>query len=288
MTELELQHHRAQLWRTDGNPVRTLEDARSFVQTVGFCLMYPERSLPLVPTLIGAYAGSAVGLPDQKHAFADPQAGQATELMVRLLRERAAYEANFGAGNNLVMDASLFPFFYALVSDRNPKAAPRTKNQGLVISPLAVNVFEAIQKGGPMSKGQLRETVGRELSLAAVDRALNELWSILKITRVDYRPGEGAFWDVLYRWAPEAVKEGIDISAPEAISALMSKYLEGVIAASQQEIEDFLSRFTSRAKVREAVNALLSARELGFVVVGSKTLIRLTPVLEEQRRRNHG
>lgn len=289
MTELELQQQRAQIWSTNGNPVRTLEDARAFVERVGFCLMYPERSLPLVPTLIGAYAGSSQGLPDQKHAFADPRARQATDLMVRLLRQRAAYEASLSGGTGLIIAAQLFPYFYALVSDRNPKAPPRLKTQGMEISPLAVVVFEAIQKQGPMSKGQLREAVGRGLSGAALDRALGELWAILKITRVDYREDHGAFWDVLYRWAPEAVKEGINISAPEAISALVSKYLEAVVAASQEEIEEFFSsRLTSRSKAREAINALLAARELSFVVVGSKTLIRLTPAVEEQRRRNHG
>jgi uncharacterized protein YcaQ len=288
MTELELQQHRAHVWRTDGNPVRTQEDARSFMEGIGFCLMYPERSLPLAPTLIGAYAGSAAGLPDQKHAFADPRAQQATELMVRLLRERRAFEVNLNGGANLIMDAALFPFFYALVSDRNPKAPPTVKTQGITYSPLMANVFDVIQKHGPINKGQLQEKLGREPSIAALDRALGELWTILKITRVDYREGDGAFWDVLYRWAPEAVKEGINISAPEAISALLSKYLESVTAASQQEIEELFSRFTSRAKVRDAVNALLAARELSFVVVGSKTLIRLTPIVEEQRSRNHG
>lgn len=288
MTELELQQHRAHIWRTDGNPVRTLEDARSFLESVGLCLMYPERSLPLVPTVIGAYIGSSAGLPDQKHAFADPRARQATKLMVRLLRERAAYEATLSGATNLIIAAPFFPFFYALVSDRNPKALPRPKTHGAEISPLAVKVFEAIQKGGPMCKGQVREAVGRELSGAALDRALGELWAILKITRVDYREHEGAFWDVLYRWAPEAVKEGIEISAPEAISALVGKYLEAVVAASQEEVEDFFSRLTSRSKVREAIKALLAARELSFLAVGSRTLIHLTPVVEEQRRRNRG
>lgn len=287
MTETELQQQRAHMWRTDGCPIRTFEEARGFLESVGFCLMYPERSLPLVPTFLGAYAGSADGLPDQRHAFADSRARLATDLMVRLLRERAAYEANITAGGSLIIAASLFPFFYALVSDHNPKAPPRAHAQGMTFSPLAVTVFDALQKRGPLSRGQVRELVGGEPSDPALDRALHELWAILKITRVDYREAQGAFWDVLYRWSPEAVREGVNISAPEAISALVSKYLEAVVAAGQPEIEDFFSRLTSRSKVREAVNALLAARELSFMVVGSKTLIRLTPVAEPQGRRNY-
>jgi hypothetical protein len=287
MTETSLHDQRAHNWSTAGNSVRTLEDARAFLDRVGFCLVYPERSLPLVPTFIGAFAGSSDGLPDARHAFADPRTPQAVELMVRLLRERGAYEMNLFAGADLIISFVLFPFFYALVGDRNPKAAPKVRVQGATVSPLATTVFEAIQQKGPLSKGKLRELVGRELSNAALDRALSELWAILKITRVDYRPDEGAFWDVLYRWSPQVVKEGINISAPEAISAILSKYLESAVAATQDEIEQFFSYLTSRSKVREAMHALLAARELSYTTVGAKTLIRLTPV-PEPRRNNHG
>jgi hypothetical protein len=286
VTDLEIQQQRAHLWRTDGNPVRTLEDARSFLDGVGFCLMFPERSLPLVPTWMGACTGSAEGLPDQKHAFADPRVREASSLLVRLLRERAAYEANLNGGSNLIMTAQLFPFLYALVGDRNPKAPPRSGPNGISISPLASMVFEALQKHGPLTKSQMRELVSREPSDAALDRVLLELWTILKITRVDYREGQGAFWDVLYRWAPEVVKAGLNISAPEAVSALLGNYLEGVVAATQAEIEEFFSRLTSRAKVRDAIHALLAARELTLLPLGSKTLIRLTPVAELEGRRH--
>jgi 23S rRNA pseudouridine2605 synthase len=288
MTEQELEQQRAKLWHIDGNPIRTIEEARSFLEAVGFCVNYPERSLPLVPSFIGAHTGSAAGLPDAKHAYADPRAQQATELMVRLLRDRSAFEMNLSRESDLIISAATFPYFYALVGDRNPKSPPRTKAQGAAVSELASSVFAALQKHGPLSKSQLQEHVGRESSQAALDRALSELWSILKITRVDYSAGAGASWDVLYRWAPNAVKEGMNISAPEAVSALVSKYLETVVAAEQDDIEQFLSHLTSRSRVREAVNALLQARELSFVTVGTKTLIRMTPPPEQQRSRNHG
>src|SRR5215467_6092220 len=129
MTDTELQQQRAQTWSTAGNPVRTLQDTRAFVDRVGFCLVYPERSLPLIPTFIGAYAGSGDGLPDAKHAFADPRTPQAVELMVRLLRERGAYEMNLLPGTAMLSSPALFPFFYALVSDRNPKALPKVRAQ---------------------------------------------------------------------------------------------------------------------------------------------------------------
>jgi hypothetical protein len=235
---------------------------------------------------MGAYAGSAAGLPLAKNAYADSRAQQATELMVRLLRERSAFEMILSGETTLLVSAAAFPFFYGLVGDRTPKLPPKTKAQGAKVSELSARVFEALQKHGPLSKPQLQEHVGRETSQAALDRALAELWSILKITRVDYSPSAGASWDVLYRWAPEPVKEGINISEPEAISALVSKYLETAIAVEQDDIEQFFSHMTSRSKVREAVGALLQARELNLVTIGAKGLIRLTPAPDQQRRRN--
>ncbi len=288
MTEQELTEQRAANWRTGGNAVQTIEDARAFIDAVGFCLMYPERSLPLVPSFIGAFAGSATGLPDARRAFADPRSKQATELLVRLLREKSAFELSLPGDITLVSSTALFPFFYALISDRTPKAPPKTKAQGAAVSELAARVFAALQEHGPLSKGRLQQRVGGEASLTALERALGELWSILKIARVDYNTNDGILWDVLYRWAAQQVKEGIQISQPEAISALISKYLEAVVAAEQEEIEQFFSHLTSRSKIREAVNALLQARELSFVTVGSRTLVRMTPPPEQQRRRGHG
>ena len=276
------------MWRINGNPIRTIEDARSLLDSIGFCLLYPVRAPITFPTFLGAYAGSIADLPDAKHAFADPRTQPAIELMVRFLRARYAYEINLLPESSLLVSASMFPFFYALLGDRKPKGTPKTNAQGAKLSPLALKVFEAIQKHGPLSRGQLRDLISRELSTAALDRALNELWSILKITRVDYREKEGAFWDLLYRWSSEAVLEGSQISLPEAVSALIGKYLEAVIAASPEEIEQFLSYVAPGSKIREAIHALLAARELSFVTVGKKTLIQLAPHPEDVRRRIHG
>lgn len=281
MTEADLQQRRAELWQVNGKPIRTLEEARSFLDRVGMCLMYPVRGILLIPSFFGAYAGSAAELPDAKHAFADSRTQPATELMVRLLRERHGYEVNLLRETSLIVSAAFFPFIYALVGDRKPKAPPRMKAQGERVSPLGVKVFEVIQEQGPLNKGQLRALLGRELTTSALDRALNELWSILKITRVDYREQEGAYWDVLYRWSPQAVSKGLGYSTAEAISALIGKYLQAVAAASGEEIEQFFSHLTSRSKTREALNALLAARQLDFISVGNKNLIYLPAGSEE-------
>ena len=277
MTESELQQARVQKWHLDGRPVRIIEDARTFIESVGFCLLYPVRPSVLAPTFVGAWVGSDDRLPTWQHAFADQRALDAKELMVRLLRERAAFEASlFDENNAFLVAASVFPFFYALVGERNPRQAPKPGPRS-EYSQLACDAYEAVRRDGPVSKQKLIETLGGSVSEAALDRALGELWSKLRITRVDYKPGEGAFWDVLYRWAPDAVREGISLSVAEALSALLTKYLDCVIAADQSEVEAFFGNIVPRSRIKDAIKALLAARELSFAHVGGRSLIQVTP-----------
>jgi hypothetical protein len=277
VTDLELQQLRTEKWRLDGRSIRTIEAARAFVEDVGFCLMYPQRPSPLLPTFIGAFVGSDERLPEWQHAFKDPRAAEANELMIRLLREKAAFEANlFEENNGFLVAASVFPYFYALTGERNPKLAPKGGARS-PYSHLACDAFALIQREGALSKQKLLEGLGGGLSSAALDKSLAELWSKLRITRVDYSTSEGSVWDVLYRWAPDAIKEGVGLSVPEALSALVSKYLDCVIAVEQTELEVFFGRLVARSKVKEAVNVLLAARELSFVHIGGKSMLQITP-----------
>ena len=277
MTESELQLARTAKWHLDGQPVRTLEDGRAFMESVGFSLLYPLRPALLVPTFVGAWVGAEDRLPTWQHSFSDPRAQDARELMVRLLRDRAAFEANlFDENNAFLVSASAFPYFYALVGERNPKQGPKGGSRS-EYSQLACDAFEIIRREGPIAKLNLGERLGGSVSGAALDRALAELWSRLRITRVDYNASAGASWDVLYRWAPELVREGISLSVGQALTALLSKYLDCVVAADQQELEAFFGNFVPRSRVKEAVNALLAARELSFVHIGNRSLIQVAP-----------
>jgi len=277
MTDLELTQLRREKWRLDGKAIRTIEEARAFLDDVGVCLQYPQRPALLVPTFIGAFAGSDDNLPEWQHAFKDPRAAEATELMVRLLRERSAFEANlFDENNGFLVSAAVFPYLYALMGERNPKQAPKAGTRS-PYSQLACDAYATIQREGAISKQRLQDALGGSVSLAALDKALAELWSKLRITRVDYKASEGSVWDLLYRWAPEPVKEGVGLSVPEALTALLSKYLDCVIAVEPADLETFFGNFVARSKVKDAVNALLAARELSFVHVGGRSMLQITP-----------
>ena len=286
MTETELQERRRHKWRLDGRPMRTLDEAREFMESVGFCLMYPLKPPVLAPTFVGAYAGNDENLPTWQHVFADPRATESMDLMVRLLRERSAYETNLFGKTNFLVSAAVFPFFYALMGDRNPRRLVRENSvtgHGK-LSALANDVYRAIQDNGPITTKKFGGLVGGELSDAGLDRALNELWASLMITRVDYNAVDGASWDVLYRWSPEAVKEGTQLSVAEAVSALVSKYLDCVVAAEPQEVEDFFTPMVAKSRVSEAIKALLTTRDFSFSHTGERSLVCMSPQASGPRK----
>ena len=98
MTDQELQQLRRDKWRINGQPVRTLDDARSFIESVGFCQLYPPRSSVLLPTLLGAWAGSDERLPNPQQAFADARAREANTAAPRdqQLDVRQAHPCSLG------------------------------------------------------------------------------------------------------------------------------------------------------------------------------------------------
>jgi len=271
MTELELEHLRREKWRLEGEPIRTLEQAREFVDSVGLSLMYPVQPVLVLPTFMGAAIGTDRNLLTRKHAFADPRGPEAEDLLARLVRNKFAFEAQL-QGETLLLAPELFPYFYALASDRKPKQPLHSRTQGKA-SPLTEHVLRKLDESGPLTRRELQARLGGAPSGAALDRALQELWAALKITPTDHDRKAGDTWDVYYRWAPEAVNEGVRVSDAEALSALISKYLDGVVAATQEEIESVFSAITSRARVAEVVRAMLAAREFTYTPSETRTLI---------------
>src|SRR3954465_191063 len=277
--EQDIKKERAQMWHTAENtqPLRTLDDAREFLNGIGFCLAFTVHPPLLAPSFIGAYAGSEEKLPTAKQAFADEHARAATEKIVRLLSEKSAFEVAFGEDASLLVSAAEFPYFYALIGDRNPKVAPSPglRNE----QALTTHTFETIDQNGPIDEDGMRRKLGREISRNAIEKVLHALWSKLRITRVDAGLENGEpvepVWDLMHRFAPQMVNRGKQISAAEALSALISKYLETVIVAQQKDVEYFFGRLVPRSKVTEVCKALLSAQEFTYVQVSGKTMLRL-------------
>ena len=88
----------------------------------------------------------------------------------------SAFEANlFDENNGFLVAASVFPYFYALVGERNPKLAPKAGSRS-PYSALACDAFELITREGPISNQKMQEVLGGSVSFPALDGALELGW----------------------------------------------------------------------------------------------------------------
>jgi 23S rRNA pseudouridine2605 synthase len=132
-----------------------------------------------------------------------------------------------------------------------------------------------------VTAAEARETLGRELTEAAVLRALCELWQALRITPVLGEGGQAARWEMLRVRHRGALETGSTTSQVTALSLLVSMYLQSVYAATSEEIEVFLSPVTSRSRVREAVRGLSATRQIHTLSMDAQTYYFLENGLPE-------
>ncbi|HLY41598.1 MAG TPA: hypothetical protein VKR52_10300 [Terracidiphilus sp.] len=171
-----------------------------------------------------------------------------------------------GEQPDFVVAAWVLPYVYALRGDRDWRRNPQLTGSRAV-SQLAVLAYKLLE-AGDLSIPQLKHALGREVSEAAVLRAITELWQQLRIIPVIAAPGQTAKWQLLRVRYQKAIAEGASTSQVTAISVLASIYLQAVIAASMEEVEIFLAPLTARSKVREVLRGLLATRQVHTIALG--------------------
>ncbi len=252
--------------RLNGNGALTLEDARTWIEETGLCLFLPRRqfSAGVAPSFVEAVAGQRNPTPDPK------QIALAEELLVRLETDGIAVRLNLlgqpGEHPDFVVAAWVLPYVYALRGDRDWRRIPQLTGSRQV-SPLAIQTYKLLE-AGDATIPQLKHALGKEVTEAAVLRAITELWQQLRIIPVISAPGKPAQWQLLRQRFQKAIAEGASTSQVTAISVLASIYLQAVIAASMEEVELFLAPLTARSKVREVLRGLVATRQVHTLSLG--------------------
>jgi hypothetical protein len=252
--------------RLNGRGALTLEDARTWIEETGLCLFLPKRQFAssVAPSFVEAVAGKRDATPDPQHIAA------AEELLVRLEIDGVAVRLNLlglpGEQPDFVVASWVLPYVYALRGDRDWRRSPQLTGSRQV-SPLAVQAYKLLE-AGDTTIAKLTHALGREVTEAAVLRAITELWQQLRIIPVVSAPGEAAEWQLLRQRFQKAIAEGASTSQVTAISVLASIYLQAVIAASMEEVEMFLAPLTARSKVREVLRGLVATRQVHTLSLG--------------------
>jgi hypothetical protein len=291
LTSEQLQSARAERWRQVSNPVLTADDARAWLDGIGFCLFLSRRSHASgiasgpAPSFVEAVAGAP------SEASSREAIENATALMHRLAAEGSVVPLNlsgaasaFGNGGaagigasdqpDFVVTRAALPYVFSLIGGRNWKSGPGAK-----ASPLMTEVWTLLNEKGARTAAEIQTELGRELTEGAVLRALVELWHGLRVIPV--------YGDGTTRWELTQARFAAEMTASQkvaqttALSALVSLYLEAAVAASSEEIETFLSPLASRSRVREVVNGLSATRQLGLISVAAQPLFHVAGSLPE-------
>ena len=266
MTAEQLEASRAERLRQNGHGTQTIEDARTWIEETGLCLFLPRRqfSSSIAPSFVEAVAGKREATPDPKCI------ALAEELLVRLETDGVAVRLNLlgqpGEHPDFVVAGWVLPYVYALRGDRDWRRIPQLTGSRQV-SQLAVQAYKLLEAGDD-TIASLTHTLGREVTEAAVLRAITELWQQLRIIPVVSAPGKPAQWQLLRTRFQKAIAEGASTSQVTAISVLASIYLQAVIAASMEEVEIFLAPLTARSKVREVLRGLVATRQVHTISMG--------------------
>jgi hypothetical protein len=274
LTAEQLQAVRAERWRQKSNPVLTLEDAATWLNTTGLCLFLPRRNQFLAPA--PSFVEACSGGPSETPARAAIE--NASSLMVRLIEDGAVIPLNlFGTLSeqpDFLATRDAFPYIFSLRGGRSWKVVPAKA------SPLVAEIWKLLEKDASLETTEIQAALGRELTEAAVLRGLMELWSALRVIPV-YAANEPTRWELTQTRFSDALNAANKIAQTTALSALVSLYLESVLAATPDEVETFLSPLTSRSKVREVVNGLAATRQVSIIPVGTQTMFHVAGSLPE-------
>jgi 23S rRNA pseudouridine2605 synthase len=280
LTAEQLQAARAAHWRQKQNPLLTLEDAERWLEQHPLCLYLPRRAqlTTPAPSFVEACMGTAQATPGAAAIE------QAQGWLTRLVAGASVVALNLlGAVSeqpDFLAHKQALPYVLCLRADADWKHEPQ-KSSGHKVSPLVLELWRALDKEGVLSAAQAKETLGRELTEAAILRGLSELWQGLRISPVYGDAGQPAQWELLRVRHREALMTAAGTSQVTALSLLVSMYLQSVFAASSEEIEIFLSPVASRSRVREAVRGLSATGQIHSLSMDTQTYYFLEDGLRE-------
>ena len=268
-------------WHQDDQPLLTTEALRAWLNRSGLVAYGPRVHQ------LGAPAPSWVEAILGKKLDTGAELGgteTARTLLTRLIADGSAVPLNLlGAAGAMgtdipdyVASAGVFSYIFTLRGNKTWKQPPATSG-AVKVSPLALATYEMLSAKVTLSAYDLATQLGKEVTETAVLRALTELWGQLRVLPVPQTDGPQAatLWELTTARFTKQIKAGANAGQPSALSALISLYLGQALAATEDEIETFLSPLAARSRVRDVIHALLSARQLETIVVEGKTLLHV-------------
>ena len=235
----EIQRRREFLYhRTPERRLHTVEEARAFVEEVGFCHFWPIKGAEL-PNLFHAIAGRERPVP-MEHDDAD--IGKCWGWKDESLDKKWWYYGKLLRRRATLISLGLLPYFYALSENYGELNDYLEEYEAGMMTAEARAIYEALLEHGPLDTVRLRREahMSAESAKARFERTLTELQVGLKVLPVGV--AEAGAWnyafiyEILQRHLPELPEQARQIGRGEARRVLVARYLDNVVAADRKMI----------------------------------------------------
>lgn len=271
-------------WHQNAEPILTINMLRDWVNASGLVLYTPRAQQ--IPSPAPSFVEAILGAPTPAPTLAETE--QPRSLLARLIADGGAIPLNLlgtpsGIGTetpDFIVSTLAFPYIFTLRGDKAWKQPPTTSGAAKV-SPLALATYNLLAERITMSAYDLATQLGKEVTEAAVLRALTELWQHLRVLPIPQPDGAATLWELTTTRFTKQIKAGANAGQPTALSALISLYLGQAIIGTEDDIETFLSPVAARSRIRDVVHALMSARQLETVAVDGRTVLHVNGDLPE-------
>jgi hypothetical protein len=224
--------------RTPERRIQTIDQARAFVDDVGFCFFWPIKDIEM-PSLFHAIAGRIRPVPS---AHNDPDLSKSWGWKDRSLGQRWWYYGKMLRRRATLISLDMLPFFYANSRNYGELDDYLEEYRSGTMTAEAKRVYETLLTLGPLDTVRLR----REVHMAAdsaksrFERALVELqigFKVLPIGVAEAGAWRYAFiYEIVARHYPNLPEAARQISLGQARRVLVARYLDNVVAADRRMV----------------------------------------------------
>jgi len=225
--------------RTQDRRIQTIEQARDYVDAVGFCFLWPIQGIEM-PSLFHAIAGRVRSVPNKHN---DPDLSKSWGWKDRALGRRWWYYGKLLRRKATLVSLDLLPAFYACSENYGSLDDYVEEYRAGTMTAEAKRVYEVLLEQGPLDTVRLRREshMAAEGSKSRFERALVELQVGLKVLPIGV--AEAGAWryafvyELVQRHYPELPLHARKVQRSQARRLLVRRYMENVIVAERGMIE---------------------------------------------------
>jgi hypothetical protein len=239
-TQMDLVHRirRHNYRRTPERRLHTVEEARAFVDEIGFCHFWPIKGVE-TPNLFHAIAGRVRPVPNEHD---DPDISKCWGWKDNALDKRWWYYGKLLRRRATLVSLDLLPTFYACSENYGELDDYIQEYADGLMTAEAKAVYEALLKHGPLDTIRLRREsrMSAESAKSRFDRALVELQVGFKVLPIGVaRTGAWNYafnYEIVQRHYPDLPEQARQIKRSAARRTLVLRYLDNVVAANRKMI----------------------------------------------------